>query len=255
MKGGEKKMGVAYAPKGLFGLLTPQANTTVEPEIRILTPNGFNYLSARLTSSKPSMNDRLIDYITQIDATLNQFANAPLQASAFACTGASYLIGHEKEAELCQTVEQNRNYPLITCGNAIAEALAALSAVQIGLVSPYGTQLTKYALEYWKSRGFNVAKLVDITSDNNTFHPIYALDSNQAAASLEPFSHANVDAVILLGTGLPSLPALAGHKLSIPVLSSNLCMMWRTIQSLRAMPADKASLEPWLKRSCWHLPV
>ena len=35
-------MGAAleYAPKGLLGVLTPQANTTVEPEFSILMPTG-----------------------------------------------------------------------------------------------------------------------------------------------------------------------------------------------------------------------
>ena len=34
-------MKVEYAPKGLIGLLTPQANTTVEPEFSILIRGPF----------------------------------------------------------------------------------------------------------------------------------------------------------------------------------------------------------------------
>jgi maleate isomerase len=43
-------MPVEYAPKGLIGVFTPQANTTVEPEMAILTPPGHAFINARMTS-------------------------------------------------------------------------------------------------------------------------------------------------------------------------------------------------------------
>ena len=42
-----------YAAKGLVGCLTPQANTTVEPEFNILLPAGYAVLNARLPSLRP----------------------------------------------------------------------------------------------------------------------------------------------------------------------------------------------------------
>ena len=42
-----------YAKRGLVGVLTPQANTTVEPEFRVLWPAGVTMLSARLTYAEP----------------------------------------------------------------------------------------------------------------------------------------------------------------------------------------------------------
>ena len=46
----ETDVSVEYAPKGLVGVLTPQANTTVEPEYAILTPPGYAFINARMTS-------------------------------------------------------------------------------------------------------------------------------------------------------------------------------------------------------------
>ena len=90
-------MSLAYARKGLLGVLTPQANTTVEPEFSLLLPPATAMLTARLVSARPSLNDRLRDYVAGLDATCAQFANAPLGAIAFACTGSSYLVGPEAE--------------------------------------------------------------------------------------------------------------------------------------------------------------
>jgi maleate isomerase len=82
---------VEYARTGLIGVLTPQANTTVEPEFAILMPPGYAFLNARLVSDKPTISARLDDYFAAMESTITQFANAPIGAVAFACTGASYL--------------------------------------------------------------------------------------------------------------------------------------------------------------------
>ena len=88
---------VEYARKGLIGLLTPQANTTVEPEFAILMPAGYAFLNARMVSDKPTIEGRLDDYFISLDRSIAQFANAPIGALAFACTGASYLQGVGRE--------------------------------------------------------------------------------------------------------------------------------------------------------------
>ena len=105
---------VAYARKGLIGVLTPQANTTVEPEYSILCPQGHAFINARMTSLKESIEARLVDYSDSIEDHIAQFANAPLHAVALATTGASYLIGKSAEDELVERVMISRGLPLVT---------------------------------------------------------------------------------------------------------------------------------------------
>ena len=90
-------MSLVYAPNGLIGVLTPQANTTVEPELQLLCPPGVALLSARMSSQAPELRQRLLDYYEQLPNWISQFANAPLGAVASACTGSSYLIGAQAE--------------------------------------------------------------------------------------------------------------------------------------------------------------
>ena len=54
-------MPIAYAPQGLIGLLTPQANTTVEPEAWALLPSGMSLINGRLVSADPDLLQRLRD--------------------------------------------------------------------------------------------------------------------------------------------------------------------------------------------------
>lgn len=124
---------VEYARKGLIGVLTPQANTTVEPEFAILMPPGYAFLNARLVSDKPTINARLDDYFAAMEHSITQFANAPMGAVAFACTGASYLQGVEREQAAVEAIETARGIAFLTAGRAVAEALRRFGAKRIGL--------------------------------------------------------------------------------------------------------------------------
>lgn len=86
-----------YGRKGLVGILIPQANTVVEPELAALLPGGFTMLSSRLTGSRTDSRTRLTDYFGNLGHTLDSFDTAPLDAAGYACTGSSYLIDPELE--------------------------------------------------------------------------------------------------------------------------------------------------------------
>ncbi|MFM7609269.1 MAG: arylmalonate decarboxylase, partial [Alphaproteobacteria bacterium] len=174
-------MSLAYARNGLLGVLTPQANTTVEPEFSLLLPPATAMLTARLVSTAPSLNDRLRDYVAGLDATCAQFANAPLGAIAFACTGSSYLVG--PAAEDAAVTRLSTRAPFITAGRAVCDAFTALGAKRIGLVSPYPPDLTEASAAYWTARGFDVARVVAIATSGAAFHPIYALAEGDAGAA------------------------------------------------------------------------
>jgi len=242
-----------YAGKGLVGVLTPQSNTTVEPEFNILWPAGVAMLVARLTSPKQTIIDRLADYSGRVEATLDQFANAPLDAVAFACTGSSYLIGREREAALCAAVEDNRQVPLVTAARAVCDWLSVLQAKQIGLVSPYPPELTEKSAGYWHAAGFRVAEVASVFKDGGEFHPIYSLRSESAGAGLDGLSHKNLDAVVMLGTGMPTLhPILERARCDgPPVTSCLLSLAWRTSLVVQGHEPSPENAMAWSRGEAW----
>ena len=240
-----------YAPDGLIGVLTPQANTTVEPEFDILCPVGTGTITARLTSDKPTIDERLVDYLGSIDRTLDQFANAPVSAVAFACTGASYLIEPERGAATNAAITVAHGYPFITAADAICDALQALGSRQVGIVSPYTGALHEACLGYWPKRGVNIAKVIQIETADDAFHPIYALGSSASLGGVNALGD-DIDVVAILGTGLPTLPTLLRMvPNSIPVISPNLCLMWRSVVAIADVTPSAENLEPWIKARDW----
>ena len=242
-----------YAGEGLVGVLTPQANTTVEPEFNILWPAGVAMINARLTSPKQSMVERLADYAGQIETTLDQFANAPIDAAAFACTGASYLIGKDREAALCAKIEKARHYPLVTAARAVCEWLNLLQAKQIGLVSPYPPDLTGQSAGYWQGAGFEVAKVVSVFNEASEFHPIYSLSAGDAGDGLDALADKNLDAIVMLGTGMPTLrPILErNHWHGPPITSCMLSLAWRTSLVVQGQQPSAENAMAWSRGEAW----
>ncbi len=241
-----------YASKALFGLLTPQANTTAELEVQILCPPGYAALTARLTSDRPSMEDRLIDYVASMDDTIARFANAPLGAIGFACTGASYLIDRAKEQRSLDEIAARRGVPVVTAANAISDALTCLGARRIAIVSPYGDTLHDAGMRHWTARGFEIGKVERLAGQEAAFHPIYSLSGNASRAALEAVEGSDMDAIVILGTGLATLGTLLGRQdRRVPVLTPNLALVWGMIAALDDSGPTRASLDPWLDGTAW----
>jgi maleate isomerase len=246
-------MSLEYAPRGLVGMLTPQANTTVEPEFNILWPAGVAMINARLMSDKSSMSARLVDYFDNYAASLRQFANAPVGVVAAACTGASYLAGREREAAVVKYIAAKHGYPFVTAALAVVDALTVLKAQRIGLVSPYPDDLNSASVAYWRSHGFEVAEIANAFNSESAFHPIYSLGGSVAANALRALEGKPLGAIVMLGTGMPTLAPIAesiGWN-GAPVMSCNLCLAWRALDALDRQAPRLSTLEPWLAGAGW----
>ncbi len=253
-------MTVEYARRGLIGLLTPQANTTVEPEFGILMPAGFAHVNARLLSRQGTIKARLAEYFVVAAQTARQFSNAPVRALALACTGSSYLAGREREAALLSALTDEFGVPAFTAASAVVDALCALGARRIALASPYPPALTQASVGYWQSQGFEVTAVAElaepaksdaVTAEPAPFHPIYALSADTAGGLLTALARrTDTDAVLMLGTGMPTLaPLLAANAGgTVPVLSCMLCLGWKAVDVIEpgALP-----LAGWMTGTHW----
>ena len=240
-----------YANNGLIGLLTPQANTTAEAELSILLPPGVGLLTSRLISTKSSMNDRLIEYIDQIDKNCESFANAPIKAIVFACTGASYFLEKSAEKTYFEEISKKRSYPIISATTAISDALAVLSVKRIGIVSPYADDLHEKAMSYWKANDFEIVATKRLKQSKSQFHPIYSLESIFSETHFKSFEKAKVETIVILGTGLPTLRTLlklGGERI---IISANLCLMWRVSLILKNETPSINNLQPWISGETW----
>lgn len=246
-----------YGSGGLIGIGTPQANPTVEAELAILLPRDCVIVTTRLTSPLPDSAGRLVEYIEHLPHTLASYDTLRPDVFGFACTGSSYLVGTEREAALVSAAAQAWGRPIVTACRAIEWALSRINARRIALVSPYPADLEAAALAWWLAAGFDIAAVEHVDTGQSDTRGIYALDGDAARGAIARADVTGVDAILVSGTGMPSLAAIADTTSGPLVLSSNLALAGRLLDlaSPRRMPNDAIAPAGWRARLAEALSV
>lgn len=223
-----------YGKGGWIGIGTPQANPTVEAEFRRLLPDNTEILITRLQGSATSSEQRLKDYLVGLDGALEAYDALRPDVFGFACTGSSYLVGAAREAEIVAAAAARFGYPVITAAQAVLASLKALDAERIAVLAPYPQNIIDASVAFWEQAGLTVtaAKRIDIGSADT--RKIYGLSSNDAAIAMANLPTGEADAVLLSGTGMPTLAAIRdlGAGMGKPLLSSNYCLSWALLREL-----------------------
>lgn len=239
------EMATVRSPRRV-GVVVPPANPTVEPEVRGMLPAGYALHTARLPVL-PGLDlaHRLARYRDELSGTLERLSGLGLGGVLFACTGSSYPVGHSGDTHLATAAGDRFGAPVLTAAGAIRVALDRLGTRRITVVSPYPDWLTEQCLGYWRGQGFEVAATVPVPGTG----AIYDLAGTEVLAALDRaldgLTHPDPDrdAILVVGTGAPSLRALDERVAScpVPLLSSNLAGGWRLL-SAAARDSPSAAL-------------
>jgi maleate isomerase len=213
-----------------IGIATPMANPTVEPELRALFPDSVNMLVTRSVAAGDSRT-RLLAYFETLETSLESFGGLELDAFGFACTASSYLLEPGRETRRCAELAERFGYPVITASDAIEQALRRDGVKRLAIASPYPAWIAEACAAFWSRQGFDVVATTTAAAGMTDTRDIYSLDPEAACARfVEDLARdgatASADALLVTGTGLPTLPLLAplGDALGLPVFSSNRCL-------------------------------
>lgn len=123
------------------------------------------------------------------------------------------------------------------------------------MFAPYPDWLLEAGCAYWRDAGFDLVAVKSLTQSMTDTRGIYDLHSAELHPLLSSWETSNAQAVLLSGTGMPSLSLMAKPSLVLPHLSSNLCLAWAmqcAAQSLDAQGKRDALLHMISPQAAWR---
>ena len=213
-----------------LGALVPGTNTTVEPEMYKMAPQGVTVHFERLSISRQiSSSLEGLEQLTQ-DAPRAARAFAviepKLKVVAFACNSGSFHKGIEFENELVRSIEAAAGVPSISTSGAALQALKELGLNKLCMISPY----TDYQHE--RGREFLVANGFEVVASKGLRVPILEhpelLPEVARELAVTTCRGVNCDGVYSCCTAFRTIEILeeVERELGKPMVSANQATMW-----------------------------
>ncbi len=182
----------------------------------------------RMTGPYERPLERLLPDVTAAAATL---ADARCDAIAFHCTANSTSDGADGEARLLAALQAATTAAVTTTATAIRQALAALGARRIVLVTPYTEAVTEHEAAFFRAAGFDV---IGTAAKNLGGSDAYCSTPAAAwkAALLEARAP-DADAYVLSCANIACFDVIerVEAQLEKPVVTSNQAVLWATLRA------------------------
>jgi maleate cis-trans isomerase len=224
------------SPRARIGVLVPPGNPTVEPELYRMAPSGVSVHFARLQAPPATgppggaggMEERTRAYREGLDGPAQALGEVRPAIVLLAHTASSYALGWGREQPLVDRIASLCRAPALLAAQAVRVALHHLGVTRLALGTPYPESISRQGRAYWEAAGFQIVgyhRLAGVTD-------IYSETEERAAELARQADTPEAQAVLISGTGLPTVGALERleRELGKPVVSSNQACLWRALR-------------------------
>ena len=213
-----------------FGVLIPSTNTTVEIEFTRLLPEVLQFHTARLgkggdTPFSPSL-DADVSYQSKLLSTSKVEVISLIQTSAS-------LFEEGYDARIKAMISDAAGVPAVTSAEAAGQALNALGATRIALVSPYSDEVIGRAKDYYeRDVGLEVVAMEGFGATDA--YAIGALDESHALEAFTRVDEPAIEALVVPRGNFPTMRHIAGWEARFgkPVITTNQVVLWSVMRAM-----------------------
>jgi maleate isomerase len=226
-------------------MIVPSSNVTVETEVPALLARHadatFSFHGSRMRMHRVSPEE-LAAMNAQRGRCVDELADAGVDALLYACLVAVMAAGpgeHRRveDAVAGQLAERGLPAGLVSSAGALVDALAAVPARRIALVTPYVRPLAEQVVAYLEAEGFEVVDWVALEVGDNA--EVGAIPGDRVLDAARGLDLSGADALVISAcVQMPSLPLIprAEAEFGLPVLSAATAGAFCLLRSLGLAP-------------------
>lgn len=218
-----------------IGVLGPPVNVALERELPRYLPDGVVMNHNRLSRPEAALTkESLVAMGESAIRAAHDLAMARPEVIIYACTSGSFLDGVGNEARIAERITALTGIPAVTTSTAVVEALWAVGARRVFMVTPYPEEVNEHEIAFLAHYGFEVPTYDSFRCQVSA--EILAIASEQVAAMVLRNRERTLscDAVFVSCTNLLALDQVERleAELGLPVVTSNQASLWAALRRL-----------------------
>lgn len=206
-----------------IGLIIPTSNRMSEEQLHRYAPAGVHIHTTRLRMTGPDRIDPA-DLPREVPKAAGLLADAKCDVIVFHCTGSSMEAGFEGEKRIIAAMEEATGRRATSTASAIVDALHAVEAHRLAIVSPY--QTNDHEITFLQDSGFEV--LSDRPMALSGSDAFVSTPSSFWVEATQQAADPGVDTYLLSCTNIRSVEVIDDleQRLGRPVITSNQATLW-----------------------------
>lgn len=121
-----------------IGLMVPENNTTMEPELLAWLPEGSSCRRLGIPRGKAMLSlETLPEYLAEAVKLAQKFRDEEIDLVVYGCTAAGFLGGPSRDAEVASELAKITRKRVVTTAGAMNAALQEIGARRVALITPY----------------------------------------------------------------------------------------------------------------------
>ena len=218
-------MADTLAPRAIIGVMTPAMNTVVQPELELLRPAGVTNQMQRFRLGGDDISEDL-------QSEADKLMDCQPAAIAIGLTTDAGPGGPAKLARKCEALQDEIGVPVISASSANYQALRALDAKRVGVVTPFNADVDAVVKANTQEAGFDVVAIKGTCAPSLPAICETPLDAIHAV--FKEIAKSDCDVILQVGTALPVVAMLdvLEAEFSKPIVACNAAVYWQTVRTI-----------------------
>ena len=223
-----------YGWRARLGILVPSGIIALEPEFRLMTPEGVSCHYHRFAFRGGHTNEEVVKHLRKAEEFIadasEMITHVRPAVVVMAGTGVSFIGGYGYDQMLINKMkERNGNLPTTTTSTSVIDAFRKMGITKISMAMPYVEQVSRTAVKFVEDSGVKVlnAKWLNLggpdiaeVSKETLYHLVREVD------------HPGCEAIFISCVNLHTIEIIETLEkdLQKPVITSNQATMWNILR-------------------------